>query len=248
MRILLLGGTTEAGLMAHALADAGLDAVYSYAGRTGQPAPQPVPQRIGGFGGVAGLIRYLKSAAITHLIDASHPFAAEMSRHAVEACAASGVALLALERAPWIAAPGDDWTPVPDLAACLAALPPEPTRIFLAIGRQNLAAFAAQPQHPYLLRLVDAPTVALPLPLAKVVIARGPFTFAGDLDLLESHRIQLIVAKNSGGDGARAKLDAARTLALPVILIDRPAILPRPVVGTVAQVLDWLGHPAPRGV
>lgn len=246
-RILLLGGTTEAGLLAHALAEAGLDAVYSYAGRTGAPLPQPLPQRIGGFGGIEGLVGYLQAEAISHVIDATHPFAAGISRNAAQACTTTGIPLVTLQRPPWQAGPQDRWTHVADLDACLAALPTRPARIFLAIGRQTLAAFAAHPQHFYLLRLVDAPA-ALPLPQCNAVIARGPFAVEGDLDLLKTHRIDLIVAKNSGGDGASAKLTAARSLGLPVILIDRPVQTDRPVLGSVAEVMAWLGHAALRGV
>ncbi len=208
---------------------------------------QPLPTRVGGFGGVAGLQAYLESERITHLIDATHPFAAQMSRHAVQACAALDLPVLGFERPPWQAGPGDDWQTVPDLASAVAALPDTKSRIFLAIGKQHLAEFAAKPQHHYLLRLVD-PAGALPLPDAEAVIARGPFTYAGDLALLQSHRISRIVAKNAGGMGARAKLDAARTLALPVILIDRPAVPARAVAGSIIEVLDWLGHRADRGV
>ncbi|WP_333815185.1 cobalt-precorrin-6A reductase [Tabrizicola sp.] len=239
-RILLLGGTTEAARMARALAEAGADAVYSYAGRTEAPVAQPLPVRTGGFGGVAGLAGYLRAEGITHLIDATHPFAAQMSRNAVAACAATGTPLIALEREPWQADKGDLWTHVPDLPAAVAALGQAPRRVFLAIGRQNLSAFAAAPQHHYLLRLVDPPTEALPLPDAEAVIARGPFTVEGDRALLRDHRIEMIVAKNAGGAGAEAKLTAARELGLPVVLIDRPQVPERRVARTVAEVMAWL--------
>ena len=108
--------------MARALAEAGVDAVYSYAGRTESPVAQPLPVRVGGFGGVKGLAAYLKAEGITHLIDATHPFAAQMSRNAVEACAATGTPLIALEREPWQAAKGDLWTHVPDLSGAVEAL------------------------------------------------------------------------------------------------------------------------------
>ncbi|GAA4499186.1 cobalt-precorrin-6A reductase [Gluconacetobacter tumulicola] len=247
-RVLLLGGTTEASQMAHDLSEAGADAIFSYAGRTASPARQPLPVRVGGFGGVEGLAAYLREAAISHVIDATHPFAARMSRNAVEACAAVGIPLLAFERAPWVAAEGDDWCAVADIADAVAALPDEPARIFLAIGRQSIDAFAARPQHHYLLRLVDPPGAVLPLPRATVVVARGPFTLAGDLALMQAHGITHVVAKNAGGVGARAKLDAARALGMPVILIDRPVMSPRPVARTVGEVLAWLGHPARLGV
>ncbi len=238
-RILLLGGTTEASLLARLLAGAGMDAVFSYAGRTGAPGTQPLPTRIGGFGGAEGLAAFLRAEGIGHVIDATHPFAAQMSRNAVAACAATGIPLAALERPAWTPGPGDRWTPVPDIPAAVAALPEAPARIFLAIGKLHLAAFAARPQHHYLLRLVDPPE-ALPLPDAAVVIARGPFTPEGDLALLTEHRIGHIVAKNAGGIGARAKLDAARTLGLPVILIDRPVLPPRRIFTEPEEVMGWL--------
>jgi precorrin-6A/cobalt-precorrin-6A reductase len=246
-RVLVLGGTTEASLLARAMAAAGIGGVFSYAGRTGTPLPQPLPVRIGGFGGISGLIAYLQAEAVTQVIDATHPFAAQMSAHAVAACAATGVPLLALERLPWMQGEGDLWTAVPDIAAAVQALPPLPQRIFLAIGKQNLDAFAARPEHHYLLRLVDTPG-ALPLPRADVILSRGPFSLQGDLDLLKDHRIQLVVSKNSGGAGAEAKVQAARALHLPVLMIDRPVVPERPRVETVAEVLAWLGHPANLGV
>lgn len=241
-RVLLLGGTTEAGLLAQALATAGIDAVYSYAGRTAAPVGQPVPVRSGGFGGVEGLATWLAVEGISHVVDATHPFAAQISRNAVTACAACGVPLVVLERPAWRAGPGDDWTLVPDVDAAVAALPEAPARVFLAIGRQTLSPFSARPQHHYLLRLVDPPEGPLPLPDAAVVVARGPFDLAGDLALLRAHAVSHIVAKNAGGAGAEAKLMAARSLGLPVILIDRPALPPRHVLSTVPDVLHWLDH------
>ena len=239
-----MGGTTEASLLARALAAAGVDAVFSYAGRTAAPVAQPLPQRIGGFGGVTGLTDYLRAEAISHIVDATHPFAAGMSRNAVEAAEQTGVALMALERPPW----QGDWTQVPDIAAAAAALPQTPARVFLAIGRQHLAEFALAPQHHYLLRLVDPPEGALPLPQTEIVIDRGPFRLEGDVELMRKHGTEWVVAKNSGGSGARAKIDAAHQLGLPVVMIDRPAIPPRPVCATVQGVMDWLGHPTLRGV
>jgi precorrin-6A/cobalt-precorrin-6A reductase len=239
-RILLLGGTTEASLVAKAIADAGLAGVYSYAGRTEAPMGQPIHMRVGGFGGVAGLQAYLKVEGISHVIDATHPFAAQMSANAVAACEAEAVSLIALERAPWVAGEGDRWTPVPDLKAAVTALSGPPRRVFLAIGRQHIEPFAAQPQHNYLLRLVDAPTGPLPLPHAQVVVARGPFDVAGDTALMRDHGTELVLAKNAGGKGAVAKIAAARALGLPVMMIDRPVLPPRRVAHSVAGVMAWL--------
>ena len=242
MRVLLLGGTTEAGKLATALATASVAATYSYAGRTAMPVAQPLPTRVGGFGGVAGLVQYLRAERVTHLFDATHPFAARMSRNAVLACAETGTQLIAFERPAWIARPGDHWRHVGDIDAAVAALPDIPARIFLGIGRQNLAAFAERPHHFYLLRLVDAPVAPLPLPNAEIVLARGPFTLQGDLALLRDGGISHVVAKNAGGEGARAKLEAARVLGLPVILIARPQLLERRMAHSVAEVMRWLGH------
>jgi len=245
--VLLLGGTTEASRMANSLAAAGIGGVFSYAGRTASPLPQPLPTRIGGFGGVAGLVGYLRAQKISHVVDATHPFAVQMSRNAVAACAESGIPLLALERPAWFRQPGDDWVLVPDEAGALAALPSAPARVFLALG-QSVAGFAARPEHFYLLRLVDAPAAPLALPNVETVFARGPFTVAGDTELLRRHNIEIIVAKNAGGEGARAKLDAARTLGLRVVMIERPAPPARAVVAAVEDVLAWLGHSARLGV
>lgn len=247
-RILLLGGTTEASRMARTLADVGLDAIFSYAGRTETPLAQPLPTRVGGFGGVAGLASYLRGNAISHVIDATHPFAVQMSRNAAAACAREGVNLLALERPAWTAGPQDCWQHVESLDAAAAALPTTPGRIFLAIGRQGLGPFGARPAHHYLLRLVDPPNGLIPLPHTEIVLERGPFTLAHDLALLRQHRIELIVAKNAGGEGAWAKLEAARLLRLKVLMVQRPATPAREAVATPQEVLRWLGHAVDRGV
>ena len=248
MRVLLLGGTTEASALAQRMAQTAIDAVFSYAGRTERPIEQPLPTRTGGFGGVQGLADYIAAENITHVVDATHPFAAQISGNAIAACKMTKTPLIALVRAPWVAQPGDTWLDMADTEAAVAALPDAPTRIFLAIGKQTLAAFAAKPQHAYLLRLVDAPDAALPLPNAKVILDRGPFTLSGDLALLHAHAITHVVAKNAGGKGAAAKLQAARELQVPVLMIARPNIADRPIARNVAAVMDWLYHSADRGV
>lgn len=241
MRALILGGIADASQLAAEIARAGIDAVYSYGGRTRAPADQPLPTRIGGFGGVSGLADYVRREGITHVIDATHPFAAEMSRNAVEACAQTGTPLIALERAPWTRVPGDKWIEVGDVNAAVAALPEAPARVFLAIGRQHIAPFAARPQHIYTLRFVDPPDAPLPF-AANVIVSRGPFTLDGELEMMRTRGIAWIVARNSGGDGARAKIDAARMLGLPVIMISRPRLPERLRVERVTEVMQWLGH------
>jgi precorrin-6A/cobalt-precorrin-6A reductase len=247
MRALILGGTGDANQLADACARHGIDAIYSYAGRTKIPLPHQLPTRIGGFGGADGLSEFLRAERITHVIDATHPFAAEMSRHAVTACGATNVALIALERAPWVRAAGDNWIEVADIDAAVAALPDQPARVFLAIGRQHIAPSAAKPQHTYLLRFVDAPDGPLPLPQAELIVSRGPFTLDGELDLMRSRNIEWVVARNSGGTGARAKIDAARELCLPVIMIARPELPERPRAESVDEVMARLAHDARLG-
>lgn len=243
MRILLLGGTSDATQLAARLNAAGLDAIFSYAGRVSTPTPQPLPTRIGGFGGVEGLEAYLKAERITHVVDATHAFAANMSRNAVQACARAGVKLVALERAPWAAQPGDDWHPVADIAGAIAALPERGARIFLATGRQSVADFAAKPANFYLLRYIEPPKV-IPLPDYIGLAGRGPFTVEGDTKLMREHRITHLVAKNAGGEAARAKLGAAGALRIPVIMIERPAVPERLRLETPEAVMGWLAHGA----
>ncbi len=248
MNLLILGGTTEARRLASAVAEAGLRGTVSLAGRVERPAPQGLPLRSGGFGGIAGLAGYLRETAVTHVIDGTHPFAAQMSANAVAACAETGVPLLALTRPAWEQGPEDHWIRVPDIAGAVAELDRPAARVMLAVGRMHLAEFAPNPQHAYLLRLVDPPAEPLPFPEHHVVVDRGPFTRDADLKLLTDHRIELVVSKNAGGSGARAKIDAARALGLPVIMIDRPAIPPRAEAHSVEAALAWLHGATERGV
>ena len=248
MRVLLLGGTTEAGTLANSLKNAGIETVFSYAGRTNAPVSQPVPMRVGGFGGVPGLIDYLGAETITHVIDATHPFAAQMSRNAAEACAHMGLPLTRLERPAWVPQAGDNWVEVDTLDAVPEALPPDPARVFLAIGRQHLDLFARAPQHHYLLRLIDAPDHILPLRSHEIILARGPFTLAADTALMQRHEITHVVAKNAGGSAARAKLDAARALGLPVIMVRRPDLPQTHISPDTETVLRWISQEADLGV
>lgn len=239
---MILGGTTEARALAQTMAEADIAAIYSYAGRTRSPEPMPVPTRIGGFGGPEGLATYVRDSGITHIVDATHPFAQIMSRNAVAASAETGVPLIALTRPAWTQVDGDVWVRAPDMESAVAALDTEPQRIFLAIGRKDVGQFAARPQHHYLLRLVDSPRTAPPLPDHHIVLDKGPFDTKSDIALMQTHRIGLIVSKNSGGDGARAKLDAARALGLPVLMIDRPKLPHRLEMHNVRDVMAWLAH------
>ncbi|GAB7551366.1 cobalt-precorrin-6A reductase [Novosphingobium sp. 11B] len=240
--ILLLGGTTEASALARLLAEHGITVMLSYAGRTENPRAQPVPTRIGGFGGVAGLAAYLREHRVTHLVDATHPFAATMSVHALKAARLAGVPHAALTRPVWQTAPGDKWSSTPDIASAVEALSGPPRRIMLALGRMHVEAFGARPEHHYLLRFVDTPSQPPALPHHTLVVDCGPFTVDNDTRLLRDHAIDLVVCKNAGGSGAEAKLVAARNLGLSVLMIERPKLPARTEFLRPGEVLDWIGH------
>lgn len=227
-------------MLAQAVAQTDLDGVYSYAGRVATPKAQPMPTRVGGFGGVDGLVQYLQEHSITHVVDATHPFAAQMSWNAFHACAQADVALCALTRPTWVAQDGDKWTHVQDIDGAVSALSGEAKHVFLALGKQNVPAFLAQPQHHYILRLVDDPDVRPVLPNHTIVVSRGPFDAAGELALMRDHGVEVVVCKNSGGVGAEAKLSVARKLGIPVVMIDRAPLPPRHELATVNAVLQWL--------
>ncbi|MBD8617506.1 cobalt-precorrin-6A reductase [Sphingomonas sp. CFBP 13728] len=246
--ILVLGGTTEASALAAMLAARADDAVLSYAGRVASPKVQPIPVRVGGFGGVDGLASYLREHGVTHLVDATHPFAARMSANAVTAATRAGVAHIALTRPAWAPVAGDRWTRVADIESAVAALAGPARRVMLALGRMHVDAFGAQPQHEYLLRFVDAPDHPPGLPRHHLVVDRGPFDVEGDRRLMAAHGIEVVVCKNAGGTGAQAKLRAARALGLSMIMIDRPVLPDRLEVQAAEDVLRWIDHGADRGV
>lgn len=245
MRILILGGSTEASALARLLHGRGeIEARLSLAGRTAQPAPAPVPMRIGGFGGIAGLAAYLAGEGIEAVVDATHPFAAQMSRHAKEACSALGIPLVALTRAPWQPVAGDRWAEVADAGEAAAALGQAARRVFLTVGRLSLPAFAAAPHHYYLIRAIDEPVGLAGLPHHDLVLARPPFTVEGEERTMRMAKIDVVVSKNSGGAATYAKVDAARRLGLPVVMIRRPKPAETPALHEPEAVLDWIAHHA----
>lgn len=241
VKLLILGGTTEAGALARALVgDDRFAPVLSLAGATRAPVAPPIPWRLGGFGGVAGLAAHLAEQGVALMVDATHPFAARMSAHAVAAAAQAGVPLLVLRRPPWVAVPGDRWQVVAGMAEAAAALGPLPRRVFLTIGQKELAPFQAAPQHDYVIRSVDPPAPATLPPRTRLIAARGPFDAAAEHALLVAEGIEVLVTKNSGGSAVSAKLDAARRLGLPVIMVRRPPAPEAATVATVEAALAWL--------
>ena len=221
-RVLILGGTRDARQLAALLAGS-YDVVSSLAGRVREPLLPVGAVRIGGFGGVSGLVSYLRSARITAVVDATHPFAAQMTSHAVLACSSLGIPLVVLQRPEWVEGPGDQWLRVPTLGDAAAVLPSIGRRVFLTSGAQGVGAFSGCGSLWFLVRCVDPPAAVLP-PQSEVLLARGPFTYEDELALLRSHRIDVVVTKDSGGSATYPKLAAARSLGLPVVMVSRPAL------------------------
>lgn len=240
-RILILGGTGEARALANALSRRGdCMPITSLAGRTRAPMLPAGKVRHGGFGGADGLAAYLDGEAIDLVVDATHPFAAQISRHAEEACTMSGRPRLLLLRPPWQAVDGDRWTSVRTTAEAAARLPELGRRVFLGIGRQDLAAFAGRPGVWYLVRSIEAAnddTTALD---AAFIRARGPFDREGETALMREHRIDCLVTRNAGGEATYAKVIAARDLGLPVLMIERPAPPAGEIVENVKAALAWI--------
>jgi len=211
-----------------------------------------VPVRSGGFGGVAGLANYLVSECIDALIDATHPYAGVISLNAAQAAGQTNVPLLGLQRPSWIAVAGDRWTEASDVRQAVDALGEMPRRVFVALGRNELAPFTEAPQHFYLIRSVDPVEPPLPVPHAAYVTARGPFSEAGDRALMTAHRIEVVIAKNSGGTATYGKIAAARALGIGVIMLRRPPAPAAPAAANIEDAVAWLDHAllstAARGV
>lgn len=252
-RILILGGTTEARQLAERLARRDdYHAIISLAGRTVHPRPLPVETRIGGFGGAAGLADYLRNQNISLVIDATHPFANQISANAAEAARQTGVPIFALRRPVWAREDGDNWISVDTIPAAVAALGEAPRRVFLAIGRQEAYQFSQAPRHFYLVRSVDPVDPPLTVPDCQYILASGPFEEADERQLLVENRIDMVVCKNSGGAATYGKIAAARALGVNVVMIERqipPGTLTVDDVETALQTLDHLLAPArKRGV
>lgn len=241
--ILLLGGTTEATALADALGPrvgVDLDLIVSFAGRTARPTAPAGQVRVGGFGGVSGLVDHLRSAPVDVVVDALHPFAAVMPFHAAKACHQVGLPLLKLQRPAWIPSPQDRWTEVADMSRAAGAVRGQRAkRVLLTIGRQELDPFRGIEGPTFLVRSIEAPDLAGAW-AATARLDRGPFTEDGERDLFEAERSDLLVTKNSGGAATAPKLAAARDLAITVVMVERPPRPDVPTVASVEQALAWL--------
>lgn len=239
-RVLVLGGTAEARRLASDLTARGdIHVISSLAGRTADPLLPAGEVRIGGFGGVGGLTTWLREHSIQAVVDATHPFARNITAAAVVATARLGLPFLVLCRPGWQPVSGDDWHWVKSLDAAAQLLPTVGRRVFLTTGRKDLAVFAVLDELWFLVRSVEAPTPPMPA-RCETVLDRGPFTVDGELDLLRTYEIDVLVTKDSGSEMASAKLTAARQLELPVVIVRRPPLPDVPTVSTEAEVNSWL--------
>jgi precorrin-6A/cobalt-precorrin-6A reductase len=243
--VLILGGTGDAARLAAGIdADPRFSVITSLAGRTESPKTLAGKVRVGGFGGVEGLVEHLRRDKIDVLVDATHPFAAQIRRHAMAASIQANVPLLRLERRAWAKTRGDHWHEVDNLAEAAKLAPKLGHRAFLTVGRKELASFSDIPGVHFLVRLVDPPPAPLPLTDFEILLERGPFDETEELQLMRVRRIDLVIAKNSGGEATYGKIAAARNLKIPVILQRRPPLppgyAPAATVETPEAAMEWL--------
>lgn len=227
--------------LAALLADNGAYApLMSFAGRTQALRPPPIPHRVGGFGGAEGLATFLREKRFAAVVDATHPFAVRMSANAATACGQVHLPLMVLTRPAWKRQRGDNWIEVESFAAAAAALGEAPRTVLLTVGRQELAAFRGGVAHRYVVRTVDAVDAVLLPDAAQVILARGPFDTADELQLMRDAAIELVVSKHSGGAATYGKIAAARELGLPVVMIKRPRAAVEGELHDASAVLAWL--------
>ena len=240
-RLLILGGTGDAvQLAAQTVKIPELETITALAGRTSQPGAVAGTIRMGGFGGETGLAEYLQTMAIDLLIDATHPFAAQISWHAAHAAARVGIPHSILIRPEWVRSSQDNWIEVESIEQAVTAIPVTAQRIFLTIGRQQLAPFASLTDRWCLIRSIDPPSAETILPPGKLLLDRGPFNLAQERQLLRNYQIQAIVSKNSGGEATYAKIIAARELGIPVVIIQRPIAPAGDRFEQVSDAISWL--------
>ncbi len=241
-RVLILGGTGEAAQLARRLSErSDLTVISSLAGRVERPVMPAGFVRTGGFGGVPGLVEYLIRERISVVMDATHPFAAKISSHAELACKQTNIPLIAFERPAWTPLQGDRWVQVPDNESAAALVDNSQNRIFLSVGRQELAAFSRCSNAWFLIRTIDQPAVPLPSK-SRLLLSRGPFHLDEERQLLRLEAITHIVSKNSGGSATYAKIEAARQLEITVILVDRPTVARISPCTGIEQVYFQLEH------
>ena len=220
-RILILGGTREASALAGHLVDHGHQVITSLAGRTREPEPVKGEMRVGGFGGVDGLTGYLLNESITRVIDATHPFASRISANIQKAATLADIRLDIETRPAWKRKKKDRWIEVATLEEAVEKLPAG-ARAFLALGSQYIDAFSSREDVEFIVRMIDPPQKPLPLKCHEIITAKPGSEAKSETKLFKAYAITHLVCRNSGGNGAYARIEAAREMKLPVIMIGRP--------------------------
>ena len=247
IRLLILGGTGDAAELSAKVANIpGIEAIASLAGRTREPILPAGNIRVGGFGGAAGLAEYLRQMQIDVLIDATHPFASQISENAAVAAREVGIPHLMLIRRPWEKVAGDRWIEVDSTSAAADVLQNQAKRVFLTVGRQELAAFAHLQDIWFLMRVIDPPGADALVPPGVILCDRGPFTLTQEREILIQHHIDTIISKNSGGNATYAKIIAARELGVQVVMVKRPPVPPGEQVAEVDAAVKWLKETVDR--
>ncbi len=237
MTLLLLGGTGEARQMAERLR--GQDAIISLAGATRNPEAQVLPTRIGGFGGADGFRSYLEAEQISAVLDATHPFACQITARTAQVCADQDLPYLQFLRPQWQPEPGDHWINITRESEAADHMP-HGAVVFLGTGRQTLSRFANLEGREVICRQIDPPEQPFPFAGGRFLVGRPPFSVADEVALFVRLGVDFLVVKNAGGAPSRTKLNAARQLGIPVLMIARPPQGDWPIVNSVDDALAWV--------
>lgn len=238
MTVLILSGTREGRDIATALQRQGVDVLASLVGATRSPKAQDVPTRIGGFGGADGFAHYLKDNAISAVMDATHPFASNITHRSSKVCAALNIPYCLFLRPAWTPSAADDWSSLKDEADAVNYIEPNST-VFLATGRQTLERFENLSSCRLICRQIDPPTGPFPFPYGEFLIGRPPFSVEDETALFQNLNIDWLIVKNAGGSSSFSKLEAARILKMKVGMIERPAMPDVLSVSTQKQAIEW---------
>ncbi len=245
MTLLLLAGTGEARQIANALHQAGYtDVIASLAGATRHPKPLPVPIRIGGFGGADAQKEFIINKGISAVVDATHPFANQISLRTSALCQSLDLPYVQLLRDPWHPEPEDRWVPVKTGAAAKDNIPSGST-VFLAVGRQTLLEFEGLRKCTLICRQIDAPEGPFPFENGRFLVGQPPFSVEDELELFKKLKIDWLAVKNAGGAASKTKLTAAQKLGIPVLMLERPIQPGAPKLRTVEEALTWIEQQVP---
>ncbi len=241
MKLLLLAGSGEARRLAqHFSTMEGLDPVASLAGTTREPLDLEIPTRVGGFGGRVGFEAFLEAEEIAAVLDATHPFAGRISRRTADVCRNRKLPYLQVLRPEWVPQSGDNWIFIDNESEAVDYIPKGAT-VFLGTGRQTLMRYANLAGRTLICRRIDTPRHAFPFENGEYLVGRPPFSVEQEVELFTRRKIDWLVVKNAGGELSRTKLEAARRLGLPVLMINRP---PPPAgakrVASVKAALQWV--------